>query len=144
MRFIFSMITSVVLFLLGLGISAQRGMFLLTAERTSGTVSAIHGHNGRCGSKNNHYDCTEYQADVKYTSTKQEEAVIQVSAGSTRGHDQPMSHASLAVGAAVPVIYSKKDIKYAFRDSFFDLWALPIGSLFGSGVFFLGAFARRR
>lgn len=134
---------AVLAFFFAIGTAAKRGIFLLSAKRTTGKVEQVTGSNSRCGSKNNKYDCTEYSAAVTYSSPSGEHGKLSVGAGSARGHDQPATKASLAVGGPVPILYSKKDINYAYRDSFGDLWGLPLGSFVGSAFCAIGAFFRR-
>ncbi len=144
MRFLFMLALAAVCFVVGVGVSAKRAWFLLGAERTNGSVSQLHASNSRCGSKNNKYDCTQYDASVSFSSADGKKGMISVSAGSARGYNQPESKASLAIGAPIPVIYNPSDIADAFHDSFAALWGFPLGSFVGSGFFGLAAIGRRR
>ncbi len=142
MKHLFSIVLSIGLFLFGAGMSVKRGLFLMSAERANGQVESLTASNDRCGSKNSKHDCTKFSAKVNYSSAAGARGVISVAAGDARGYNQPVTRAALQPGSSVPVIFSSSDVTYAFRDTFFDIWVIPLGSLFGSGIFFVGALRR--
>ena len=143
MKRLFSVFLSIGLFVFGAGLGVKRGFFLLSAERTTGSVEAISASNGKCGSKSNKHDCTHFSANVVYSATNGTKGRISVGAGDARGHNQSVTLASLKPGTPVPVIYSPSDISNAFHDTFLDLWMIPLGSLLGSGFCMIGAIRQR-
>lgn len=144
MRVLFNLAVAAVLFLVGAGFSIKRAVFLMGAERTAGVVQQLHASNGTCGSKNSKYDCTKYSGDVRFTAKSGGEGFLSVEAGQARGYNQPVSRASRQPGSQVPVVYSPKDLKNAFHDTFFNLWGAPLGTFMFSGFFLVGAVSRRR
>jgi len=143
MRVLFNLVISVVLFAVGAVVGVKRAIFLMGAERGVGVVQQMHAANAECGGKHK-YACTRFTGDVRFVSKAGAEGNLSVSGGSVRGYDKPLTDSLLRPGSQVPVVFKPNDVKYAFRDTFVDLWMLPLGSLGGSGVFFLSALVRRR
>ncbi len=148
---VFLFFVSVILFLVGCGFLVQRIAFLSKAEKVVGQVSNVASENDRCsssrrrrrgGSSRTYYDCTKFQAEISFNTLSGQYSSFVVSAGTSRGHNQPLSLASYRNGDPVPVLYDPKDLSTACRDSFMDKWGTPfmvflfqfatmIGSVFG-------------
>ena len=105
----------------------DRLLFLETAKRTSGRVVNVSAQNSSCGGRRSHYSCTQFNAIVEYTPEGQSRPYhLSLSAGSARGHNQPVSRASLAQGGSVRVAYNPRDPEESYEDSFSGIWGTPI------------------
>lgn len=138
------LVVSGILLVVALGFAIDRALFLVTAERTSGSVERITSSNGRCGSKKNKYDCTRFQAIVGFTTKDGRAGEITVSAGSSRGYDQPSSAADLSVRQAVPVVYSPRNPAKAYQNSLWGVWGAPLMAFIGQLATLFGSFSEGR
>jgi hypothetical protein len=120
----------------------DRTVFLVRAERTTGVVTEVHGVNTRCGRKRKH-NCTRFTARVRFTAQIQE-YTFSVSAGSARGHRQPLSRADYDVGESVPVVYNPGRPEQAYRDAFWDVWGTPVLAFFFQIAALLGSFQEKK
>lgn len=122
---------------------ADRLIFLAWSERTTGTVTTLAADNDRCGSKSSRHSCTRYQATVRYY-VRGEWYSLDVGAGRSRGHDQPLSLADYHAGDEVPVVYSAGRPQQAYRDSFWDVWSAPLMTFFFQISALFGSFRERK
>ncbi len=127
-----------------LGFAADRVIFLMGAQKTRGTVERLTAENGRCGSKKNKYSCTRFSADVAFTTSDGRSSSISISAGSTRGHNQPTSSANVSVGQGVPVVYSPRNPSKAYQDSLWGVWGAPLMMFIGQLATLFGSFSEGR
>lgn len=113
--------------------TANRILFLKTAIHTNGEVVKIDQTNGRCGGgkRRRRYNCTKYNAQVRFYSENQSANFISISAGSQRGHNQQYSSLKFSLGTSVPVAYDPQDPTSAFHDTFWSIWSIPIFSFLG-------------
>jgi len=124
----------------------DRTIFMLRSQEAHGSVVEVQGKNDRCGGsrRRRRYDCTKFTAGVSY-EVRASQYRISVSAGKTRGHDQPLSAADYAVGDSVPVVYSPRSPQRAYRNSIWDVWGAPIMLfIFQVGSFFAAFTEKRR
>lgn len=127
-----------------LGFTADRLIFLATAEKTNGTVERVTSSNGRCGSKKRKHPCTRFDAEVGFTTKAGRTGAVTVSAGSTRGYDQPTTNADLHVGDSVRVVYNPRKPSKAYEDSTWGVWGTPLILLIGQVATMFGAFSEGR
>ena len=133
-------IISSVLLVVVVGYIIERVSFLRRAERTVGIVTEISSFNGRCGTRRSKHDCTKFYAKVHFTPMNTENIyLLEISAGSKRGHYQPISFANLKKNDSVPVVYDPHNPKKSYEDSLWGVWGTPImifffqiGSFFSS------------
>lgn len=117
---------SAVCLLVAIGFAIERSIFLLSAERTPGTISSIDSRNDTCGAKKRRYACTKFTASVRYRVGPDVNPSITVSAGSSQGSNQPVTNASRRVGETVRVVYSPSTPTKAYEDTFFGVWGAPV------------------
>ena len=125
----FLFIGSCFLFIFVLVFLAMRISFLSRAEKVDGHVTSVSSYNDRCSSgsrrRRTYYDCTKFSAVISFVTNRGEGHSFTVSAGSSRGHNQPDTYASYRPGEAVPVLYDPKDPSNACRNTFMDKWGTP-------------------
>lgn len=134
------LVISGICLVVGLFLVVERAFFLATAEETQGVVVTVESSNSSCGSSKRRYACTKFKAFVEYRAgTNPAPFTIDISAGSSRGRDRPLSEADLHKGASVPVVYSPTNPAKAYQNTFFGVWGAPIiagiaqlGTLIGS------------
>lgn len=136
--FLLSILLLVVAFWLGV----TRVLFLAQAERTVGTVKDVYGENARCGRgrRRRRSDCTKFYAWIHFQAVGTESR-LRVKAGSTRGHDQPVTFAEYRVGDSVPVLFDPSNPWKAIRDRFWDKWGAT-GAVLVIGLFSYVGFLR--
>jgi hypothetical protein len=117
-------------------------IFVVTADRTAGAVETVRAENGRCGRRRSRYDCTRYEATIRYHVQSRDHR-IQIGAGSMKGHDQPVANAYYAPDDIVPVAYSRRNPQWAYRDEVFDIWRAPIMTFAIQVALFISAFFGR-
>lgn len=104
--------------------------FIDNGIRVSGTTRNVTASNSTCKSggrrSSRHYSCTKFKAEVVYYSSNGSPYSLTVGAGSVRGHNAPISSASLHIGSGVSVVYNKDNPADAKHDTFFSLWGLPL------------------
>jgi hypothetical protein len=117
-----------VLFLIFAGYVINRLIFINNSERTTGIVENITGSNSRCRSgRKSRHNCTKFNATIRFNPLNEsKEYRLELSAGSSRGHNQPISDASYQIGESVPVVYDPDAPDNVYLDSFYGLWATPI------------------
>jgi hypothetical protein len=109
--------------------------FVRTARQTAGVVEEVTRQNSSCGRKRTRHACTKYEATLRYEVQGAQYRIF-VAAGSSRGHDRPISHAYYAIGARDVVAYDPRRPGRAYRDRFWDIWGAPlITFLFQIGTF---------
>jgi hypothetical protein len=123
--FVISMIVAAVF----LYFIADRSIFLARAEETVGEVTNLTSVNSRCGSRRSRHACTKFSAEVRFFGAGDSQ-VLNVSAGSSRGHYRPLSAARHYRGERVNVVYNPRNPREAYRDTFWDVWSAPIVTLF--------------
>lgn len=131
------------LVVVAIGFALRQASFLMTADRTTGTVTRVDARNSTCGSKRNRHSCTRFDAEVRF-DVNGRSFDFTVDAGSVRGSNQPKSRASHPEGSQVKVVYSKSNPNRAYRDSFFDVWFAPIASAAGAVASALGSTSEGR
>lgn len=137
-------ISAILLFVV-LWFVVDRLWFLQSAETAMGTVRNVTSYNDRCGSKNNRYACTKFNADVAFVDKNNSSYQISISAGSCRGSNQALSNASYGVGANVEVVYDPKNPRRAYQNTFFGVWGTPIMVFaFQVSSFFASLFEKKR
>lgn len=125
----------------------NRVIFLQTAEKTTGTVIKVSAYNGRCGGgrRRRSYPCTKFHADIMFHDLKGASYRFNVSSGSSRGDNQPISYSRLKLNSAVPVIYDPKNPTTVYEDTLWGVWATPIFLFFAQVASFFGSlFDRKR
>lgn len=137
-------------FIISLALCLPLGYFLIdrisfvqVAQRTSGVVEDVWGHNGSCGRKRSRHDCTRYDARLRYQTSAGQYRIV-VSAGSARGHNQPVSRARYAVGAREIVAYDPRNPARAYRNKLWDIWGTPLVTFFVQICTFLASFSERK
>ena len=125
--------------LVAIGLATERLMFLAGSAETVGKVIRLEHRNERCGSQKRRYACTKFTAEVQYKPQAGGTFEIEISAGSSRGSDAPLTSANLRVDDPVPVVYSPGNPSKAYQNTFFGVWGAPlvaagaqIATLFGS------------
>lgn len=105
----------------------DRMVFLQNAKRITGKVVSVSSHNDRCGSRRSRYSCTRFDAKVQYTPPETGKSyTLSLGAGSSRGHNQPVSRASYQIGNSVQVAYDARKPETSYEDSFFGIWGTPL------------------
>lgn len=122
----------------------ERNLFLRTAQKTQGTVREIRARDGRCGGKYSRHACTRFSAHVQFVTANGQSSSLNISAGSARGHGQPITRASYRPSQSVPVIYNPKRPAQAYHDSFFGVWGTPLFLAVFQFATFLGSLTERR
>ena len=139
----FFFVVSVVL-LLPLGyFIVDRIQFVSTSQQTSGVVEQLTGKSDRCGRKRSRHDCTKFRATLRY-EVQGTQYRIDVSAGSARGHDQPISYADYRVGQTEIVAFDPSQPTRAYRNKLWDIWGVPIATFFFQIASFVAGISERR
>jgi hypothetical protein len=135
---------SMLLALVVLGFVADRILFLMHAERTTGNVVDLTAANGscRCG-RRCHYDCTKVQAQVSFQA-REAPAALWVSAGTAHGYNCPVAQARYVIGDSVAVVYNSRNPAEAYRDTVADVWGAPLAAFFFQILTLVGSFTRGR
>ena len=141
-RFLFA-ITCVVLLIAGVFLSGKRALFLWSAEKATGTIASITGSNTTCGRKSSKRDCTQFHAQVAYTSKNGENHTLGISAGSQDGHNAPIQYAKAKIGGLIEVLYDPSNPSVAYDNSFMSIWFAPLAS-FAGAIFCIFPAIRRR
>ena len=144
---IFALIALLILPVLGYFV-VDRIQFLSRSERVDGYVSVVTAQNSSCkgsGKRASRYSCTQFSARVPFAPLSGgKPGQLSLSAGSSRGHNQPTTLAGYKPGQKVPVVYDPKDISIAYEDSFFGVWGLPFFVFIFQIAAALGSFAQGR
>ena len=119
-------IVSLVVLVVLAGFVVERCMFLYRAERAIGRVIAVDSYNSTCGRRRSRYSCTEFDATVEFSTKTAARYTLEVSAGTARGYNQPLSRASRRVSDGVPVVYDPNKPTKAYEDSVWGVWGMPI------------------
>jgi hypothetical protein len=119
-------IVSLALLVVIAGFIVERCIFLYNAERAIGRVIAVDSHNGTCGHRRSRYACTEFDATVEFSTRMAARYTLEISAGTARGYDQPLSRASRRVSDGVWVVYNPNKPTKAYEDSVWGVWGMPI------------------
>ena len=140
----FFFVISVVL-LLPLGyFVVDRVQFVSSAQRVHGVVDHVTARNERCGRKRSRHNCTKFRALLTY-EVQSRQYQIEVSAGSSRGHNQPTSYADYRIGQLERVAFDPSQPSRAYRDKLWDIWGAPIATfLFQVAAFVAGISERRK
>ncbi|HEY0682935.1 MAG TPA: hypothetical protein VGD45_11440 [Steroidobacter sp.] len=115
----------------------DRAHFVWTSRTVMSSVESVTASNGRCGAKGR-YNCTRYKAKLKYRIGERM-YWLRVSAGSERGHNQPLSNARHHRNQLVQVAYDPRNPSRAYRNSLFDIWGAPILTFFLQICAFIGS-----
>ena len=134
---------SLALLFAGIGYASHRALFLSRAEETVGEVVKLSASNDRCGGRRNRYDCTKFEAEVEFF-INDNSYLLDVSAGQSRGHDQPLVFANYSRGSQVPIVYDPRHPETAFRNEFGDLWGGPIVTFVFQIVAFIAGYRKQR
>ena len=121
----------------------DRTYFEIVALETTGTVERIWGRDDRCGTKRRRYDCTKFTAAVRY-EVQGAEYGIDVSAGTARGHGEPISQSDYRVGGGVMIAYNPRKPGHAYRNTFWDIWGAPVLTFFMQICAFFGGLKEKR
>lgn len=123
---------------------ADRTLFMVRSQHSTGAVVAVTGQNGRCScGRRCHYDCTRFHARVDFNEQRGTQPLV-VGAGSAHGYNRPLSLAMYGVGDHVPVVYNPHNTDEAYRDSFADVWGTPLTVFFFQLVTLFGSFTSKR
>jgi hypothetical protein len=117
--------------------------FVRTAQRINATVEDIWASNDRCGRKRARYACTKYQARLRY-EVQGGQYRLSVSAGQSRGHNQPISRAEYRIGGTDVVAYDPRKPSRGYRDRTWDIWGAPVVTFFIQIAAFVGSFSEQR
>jgi preprotein translocase subunit SecF len=123
---------------------ADRTMFLWSAEETIGTVVELSGRNERCGRRRTRHSCTKFSAQVQYASQRGSTHTLQISAGSARGHNQPVSRARVRKDGPVSVVYAPDQPTRAYENTLFGVWGAPLWAGLAQIATFLGSLTEGR
>lgn len=121
---------------------ADRIHFVHSARAVMSTVENVRGENSRCGGKRRR-NCTKFYAQLSYRVDEMRYR-LEVSAGSTSGHNQSISNAKHYRNQLVPVAYDPRRPQRAYRDAFWDIWGAPLGTFFVQLFAFAGGFSEKR
>jgi hypothetical protein len=121
----------------------DRTAFVLKAQKTTATVHDIAGRNDLCGRRASKRACTKFDATLSYVVNGSEYR-IRVAAGSTRGHDQPISHADYVDGQSETVAYDPRKPQRAYRDAVWDIWGAPILAFLCQVAAFVSSFSEKK
>lgn len=117
--------------------------FVRAAQQTEGTVEQVTSENSSCGRKRSRHACTKYEATLRY-QVQGSQYRISVSAGRSRGHNQPISHANYAVGGREIVAYDPRRPGRAYRDKLWDIWGAPLITFLVQIGAFVASFTERQ
>lgn len=117
--------------------------FVRSSKKTPGTVQDVRAHNDRCGGRKRRYDCTKFTATLRY-NVDEGTYQIDVSAGSVRGHDRPISAADHRFHEQVQVAYDSRQPSRAYRDTLWDIWGAPLITFFVQICMLFGGFTEKR
>lgn len=120
----------------------DRAHFVWTSQTVMSTVEKVTASNGRCGRKRRR-NCTKFSALLKY-NVGGEIYRFSVSAGTARGHDQPLSRARHHANQPVQVAYDPRNPRHAYRDAVWDIWGAPILTFILQLCAFFGSLTERR
>ena len=137
------LVVSAVCLTVALWLVADRVMFLMKAEETVGTVADVTASNGRCGSRRSKHNCTRYGARVEYETGAGVHS-LSISAGSARGHSQPLSRARVQKNGRVPVVYSPDTPERSYENTVFGVWGAPLMAFFAQIATFIGSLTKGR
>ena len=98
----------------------------MSAETTVGEVITVDASDDTCGSKRSRHSCTKFTARVQYQTPPDLTFHILVSAGSARGHGQPVERAVPNVGDRLEVVYSTETPSRAYQNTLFGVWGVPL------------------
>jgi len=121
----------------------DRVQFVLTAQSVTAVVDRVTSENDRCGRRRSRHNCTKYRATLSY-EVQARRHHISVSAGTQRGHNQPISRANYRSGDRVSVKYDPARPARAYRNTFWDIWGAPIFTFFAQIAVFVASFAEQR
>lgn len=132
------------LLVVAIGLAIERLMFVSRALPTVGHVVDVSARNASCGRRRMHRPCTKFRVVVEYRIENGAPRRLKLSAGSARGHDQPLSAAHHPPGSAVRLIYDPRNTQRIYRDAAPDVFAGPLFSVFLSLVAGAGGLTKRR
>jgi len=121
----------------------DRVEFVRTAAHTSGVVERVTGTNDRCGRKRSRHNCTRFRALVRY-DVQARPYFIDVSAGTARGPNQPISRSMYSIGSRERVAYDPRRPSRAYRDKVWDIWGAPLITFFIQIGTFVASFSEQR
>jgi hypothetical protein len=121
----------------------DRVKFLTSAQQTYGVVQQLRAENDRCGRKRSRHNCTKFRAMLSY-DVQGRQYQIEVSAGSTRGHNQPVSYADYGVGQTEVVAFDPRQPSHAYRNKLWDIWGAPIATFLIQIATFVASINERR
>jgi Protein of unknown function (DUF3592) len=121
----------------------DRTTFVVSARKVTATVESIAGSNDRCGRRRSKHNCTKFNATLHYI-VDSANYYLRVSAGSARGHDQPISRSDYAAGQSETVAYDPDKPQRAFRDTTWDIWGAPIATFLCQIAAFVASFAEKK
>lgn len=106
----------------------DRILFIQSAEHTIGQVVEVSAYNSRCGGgrRKRSYSCTKFTAKIEFRAQTNQIHHLKISAGRSRGHNQPISHSRIKVKDRIAVIYDPEAPNKAYEDSFMGIWGTPI------------------
>jgi hypothetical protein len=138
-------IVALVLAVVAVGAGIDRALFVARAQKTAGNVVAVSATNDRCGSRRrSRYECTKFSAAVEFATSRGATATHHMYAGSSRGHDGPVSKATVHPGDVVPIVYDPKDPERSYEDRTQAIWGFPGGSALLAALMFLMSLTDRR
>lgn len=115
----------------------DRVHFVWSSRTVMSSVEKVTASNGRCGGKRR-YNCTKFQAELKYR-VGDRNYWLSVSAGSERGHNQPLHYARHQRNQRVQIAYDPRNPARAYRNTLFDIWGAPIITFFVQICSFIGS-----
>lgn len=127
---LFLLLFGLVLFIVAAVWAIRTTIFLLDAERATATVTAVRSADSTCRetkrrrrrSIETRYDCTVFTANLEYRTNAGQQIDFERSAGSVRGHGQPISRARYAATQTVGVLYRPDQPNEPYLDTFIELW----------------------
>ncbi len=146
-----SFVVSMILLVWVIYFVIDRIQFLSVAAHTTWVVESVTASNDRCSERRNkrtyHYDCTRFHAVIWFDTLPPPPIVhsnFNLSAGSVRWHDQPLSLASRYESEITKVTYDPKNISRVYEDTLFGVWWTPITAFFAQIITLFGAFSEKK
>lgn len=129
----------------------DRIQFLSVASHTMWVVESITTSNDRCSERRNkrtyYYDCTKFHAIIGFDTLPPPPIVhstFWLSAGSVRGHDQPLSRATRHEGESTKVTYDPSNLDRVYEDTLFGVWGTPIIMFFAQIMTLISSFTEKK
>ena len=121
----------------------DRTYFEIVSVETTGIVESIAGRDDRCGKRRRRYSCTKFTATLRY-EVQQSSYLIDVSAGTARGHGQSISKSDYYVGQSESIAYDPSRPTHAYRNKLWDIWGAPLLTFILQVCAYLGSLKDRR